>query len=100
MGKHKNVVARGLVACIIVSVGAVVGANVVAADHDKDNVKVGGIKWQYLALTHNIVDNPPSNSLGKQITTLGQEHWELVSVENFSESGTTVKTVFYFKRPI
>jgi len=54
--------------------------------------------WQHLALTHVIGD--PGNELASNINKAGREGWELVSVGNIMESGTTTRTVFYFKKPL
>ena len=72
---------------------AIVAAKVLAVDR-KDK-EPSATKWEHLALEHHLkrYDDP-----SKHIIKLGQEGWQLVTVENFSESGTTTKTVYYFRR--
>ena len=72
---------------------------VLAEDQREDGIKPSATGWQHLSLTHTIGDTPKSE-LEKSINKLGREGWELVSVENITESGTTTKTVFYFKKPL
>jgi len=55
--------------------------------------------WQHLAFTY-IINETPKAELARNINKLGREGWEMVSVGNIIESGTTVKTVFYFKKPV
>lgn len=55
-------------------------------------------QWQYLAFKSKIDPDSPTAEVGKTITKLGKDGWELISVENHLESGTTTKTVYYFKR--
>ena len=59
----------------------------------------GARTWEHLALVHPLGDKSKDEALGAQIRTLGSQGWELVSVANFCESGNTVKTGYYFKRP-
>lgn len=54
--------------------------------------------WQHLALTQD--DDGLGNGLGQQINKLGREGWELVNVVPLTKDGTTVKTRYYFKRPL
>ena len=96
MDKRKSVKIKMLLACVIILICAVITVKVLAAEHEGRELST--TKWQYLALTHELVRDVSSDGLGTRITKLGQDGWELVSVENFSESGTTTKTVFYFKR--
>ena len=55
-------------------------------------------KWQFASL--KVPADTPENELGRQVLKMGQDGWELVSVENFAEDGTTTMTAFYFKRPL
>ena len=55
-------------------------------------------KWQHLALTHELSSDPRKKKLTEQIHKVEREGWELVDVESVDKDGTTVKSVFYFKR--
>ena len=56
-------------------------------------------RWEHLALTHQGPDVQKERELSQQINRLGDEGWQLVSVSTTTKDGTTVSTVFYFKRP-
>lgn len=56
--------------------------------------------WQYMALEQDVTNGPLGGELGKTITKVGRDGWELVSTANYSKAGTTVTTVFYFKKPL
>jgi hypothetical protein len=55
-----------------------------------DRIRVGA----FIYLTREGTDRETS----RQIVRLGDEGWHLVDVETFCREGTTVKTVYYFKR--
>jgi len=90
--------ARMLLICGVICICAIVAAKVLAADDRNDTGKPSAVKWQYLAFKSKIESDSPTAEVGRTITKLGKDGWELVSVENHAESGTTTKTVFYFKR--
>ena len=98
MGKEKGMRTRMLVLCFVMCVCVVIVATALAAEAEKDEPKAPIPKWQHLALTHQLDGGAPKGALGRQITKLGKEGWELVSVANVSKAGTTTKTVFYLKR--
>ena len=100
METTRNKTARILLPCLVIVFCAVLAATVLAGDREKEGPKESVTKWQHLALTHQVKGKAPNADLAKTIVRLGKEGWELVCVENFSESGTTAKTVFYFKRPL
>ena len=56
----------------------------------------GAAAWDHLALPHDSAGL--DGNLSRQINRLGKENWQLVCVTPISEDGTTVKTVYYFKR--
>jgi len=87
-----------LLSCVMVFVCGIVAATVLAAGQNRDTETVGVSQWEYCSL--RVKANRPANEAGRQILKLGQEGWELVSVENFSESGSTTATAYYFKRPL
>lgn len=85
---------------ILLFLGAVVAEKTLAADAKTKPKPDSSAQWEHLALMHEIGARFPDADLSKRIIQLGGDGWELVSVENFSESGTTVKTGFFFKRPL
>ena len=99
MKKVVNTKAAVLLCCVVILVCAVIAANVLAAERDGEHGQ-SPKSWQYMAFEHDVTDGPLGGDLGKTITKVGRDGWELVSTANYSKSGTTVTTVFYFKRPL
>ena len=84
---------------VVILLFVVITMQVFAEGQRKDETKSSTKMWQHLALT-NIIGDTPKSELARNINKLGREGWELVSVGNITESGTTTKTVFYFKKPL
>ena len=59
--------------------------------------------WQHMALTVDLAtddaNRDANRDASRKIIQLGHDGWELVDVENVVKGGTTVKTVYYFKKP-
>ena len=100
MERTNNAKTRILLICGAICICAIAAVKVLAADYRNNGGYRPTPKWQFLALTHNVAPGAANDDLGRNITKLGKEGWELVSVESITESGTTTKTVFYFKRPL
>jgi hypothetical protein len=81
-----------IILCTVIAVVLAQGAN-------RDETKPQTKSWQHLALT-NVIGQTPKSELARNINKLGREGWEMVSVGNIVESGTTTKTIFYFKKPL
>mgnify|MGYP001113944527 CR=1 FL=1 len=92
-GKSKY---RILFNCIVILLCTIIAVQVLAQDQQ---VKPSAVRWEHCALT-NVISETPQNELASSINKLGREGWELISVGSITESGTTTKTVFYFKRPL
>ena len=99
MKRTNKVKTRILLFGLILLFCAMIAMQVLAKDQSEDKRRPSAARWQHLSLTQTIGDTPESE-LAKSINKLGREGWELVSVGNITESGTTTKTVFYFKRPL
>ena len=99
MKKTGKVKSRTLLFGVMIGLCTIIAMQVLAGDQRQAEIKPSAAGWQHLSLEHAIGDTPKSE-LGRSINKLGREGWELVSVENVTESGTTTKTVFYFKRPL
>ena len=56
-------------------------------------------QWEHLALTQDSAQVGSDRDIARQIVKLGEQGWELVTVSPILDAGTTVKTVYYFKRP-
>jgi hypothetical protein len=87
-----------LLALILLS-GALVAMQAMASDRNDSPARPSATAWQHLALTQTL-GQTPDDELARNINRLGREGWELVSVGNITQSGTTTKTVFYFKKPL
>ncbi len=90
---------RMLLYGLMILLCSAIAMQVFAQDRSTKQVKPSAKGWEHLALT-NVIGETPKNELASSINKLGREGWELLSVGNVTESGTTTKTVFYFKRPL
>ena len=90
---------RILLPGIMIILCTIIAVQVLAQEVNRDEMKPPTTGWQHLSLTNTISETPKSE-LARSINKLGREGWEMVSVGNIIESGTTTKTVFYFKRPL
>jgi hypothetical protein len=84
---------------LILLLSRVIAMQVLAREQIQDETKPSNIGWQHLALT-NTLGETPMNELARSINKLGREGWEMVPVGNIIESGTTTKTILYFKKPL
>ena len=84
---------------VMILLCTVIAMQVLAQGNSGEQVKPSIKQWQHLALT-NVIGETQKSEFASNIKRLGREGWELVSVGNISESGTTTKTVFYFKKPL
>jgi hypothetical protein len=55
-------------------------------------------RWEHLAITHKGADVSSSAELSQRIVGLGESGWELADVSTVVDNGTTMQTIFYFKR--
>jgi hypothetical protein len=85
--------------CIMILLCTITAVQVLAQDRSREQVKPSAKRWEHCALS-NVIGETPQNELASSINKLGREGWELISVGSIAESGTTTKTVFYFKRPL
>jgi hypothetical protein len=90
---------RILLTVMIIILCTIIAVQVLAKEENRDENKPSTTGWQHLAMT-NIIGETPKAELARNINKLGREGWEMVSVGNIIESGTTTKTVFYFKKPL
>jgi hypothetical protein len=60
----------------------------------------GSTPWQHLTFEHEGRTVTGDRALGRKINELGRGGWELVDVETVVEAGTTIKTIFFFKKPL
>lgn len=67
---------------------------------DETGAEASRPPWEHLAFTHDLRGAQTKAEVAREIVRLGKAGWELVSVANFTESGTTTKTAYYFKRPL
>jgi len=91
--------AAALLCCVTILICIAIVGRTLAAEHDGEHAP-SARAWQYMALEHDVTNGPLGGELGKTITKVGRDGWELVSTANYSREGTTVTTVFYFKKPL
>lgn len=85
---------------VAIAAGLGLAWNLSAEDNTDREASAESPRWQHLALEHNTAKLGNDADLGRQINKLGREGWEMVTVLNFSENGSTGKTMYYFKRPL
>ncbi len=90
---------RTLLPGIVIILCAIIAVQVLAQGVNPVQKTPQTKEWQHLAMT-NVIDETPRSELARNINKLGREGWELVTVGNIIESGTTTKTIFYFKKPL
>ena len=69
-----------------------------AADPPAPDSKPTVIRWEHLAFTQDLKAGQTHNDIASEIMRLGREGWEMFSVANLTQDGTTTKTIYYFKR--
>jgi hypothetical protein len=95
---HSALIARHFLAVLTLSTRHFLVPDCPAAATAAPEAKGARPQWEHLALTHDLRANPGNAEIARQINGLGKEGWELVSVANFTQDGTTTKTTYYFKR--
>ena len=90
---------RILLPAILIILCTIIAVQVLAQNANRNETEPQTKSWQHLALT-NVIGQTPNSELARNINKLGREGWEMVSVGNIVESGTTTKTIFYFKKPL
>jgi len=88
-----------LLTVMIIILCTIITVRVLAREVNRDESEPSTTGWQHLAIT-NMIGETPKAELARNINKLGREGWEMVSVGNIIESGTTTKTIFYFKKPL
>ena len=85
------------VVSIAICLGVVFAAGLPAQNEDAP-APAAAPSWQHLAFPvegGKVFGNP---QVSRQINQLGRDGYELVDVETIVKEGTTVKTVFFFKK--
>lgn len=82
----------------IAGLAVVLAANLPAQNSNSQPGSAAPRQWQHLALPHEGKSITGDRELAEKINQLGSDGWELVDVETMTDSGITVKTVFFFKR--
>jgi hypothetical protein len=82
---------------VVICLAVVSFAGLFAQNAETDASPAAEVRWQHMAYTH---DAGAASTPNQQIYRLGREGWELVDVEIVSKDGKTVRTVYFFKRPL
>jgi len=88
-----------IAASVVICLGALLAAGL-AAQNESRAPAATPAGWQHLALPHDTHQGVGTPELSRQINQLGRDGWQLVDVEGIVEDGTTVRTVYFFKRAL
>ncbi|MHC4401068.1 MAG: hypothetical protein ACYTG0_15435 [Planctomycetota bacterium] len=83
---------------IVICLGVFLAAELSARNAESGATSGTMARWQHLALSHDTKKGVSDQDLNRRIIQLGNEGWELVDIENVTKNGTTITTVFFFKR--
>ena len=86
-----------IAASVVICLGALLAAGLAAQNESRAPADAPA-SWQHLALPHDTHQGVGTPELSRQINQLGRDGWQLVDVEGIVQDGTTVKTVYFFKR--
>lgn len=89
-----------IAASVVICLGAVLAAGLAAQNDESRAPADAPAGWQHLAMPHDTAQGVGTPELSRQINQLGRDGWQLVDVEGIVKNGTTVKTVYFFKRAL
>ena len=92
------------IVCLSAVAGAATVLSLTAQDTERPVPRGAGARtgtnWEHLAMARDAGQPLSDPEFAKKINGLGKDGWERVTVANPQKEGTTVTTVYYFKRPL